>query len=131
MIKNYFSTDISKKQASDTGMAMVMILLIIAMLTEKDLFLIMAILSLITNMTIPMIFYPVAVIWLGISHLLGTVVSKIILTLVFFILVMPVGLLRKIIGKDDLKLKEFKKSSSSVMIIRNQLFSKLDIEKPY
>ena len=131
MIKNFFSTDISKKQASDTGMAMVLILLIIAMLTENNLYLFIAIPTLIVNMITPIFYYPVAVIWLGISHLFGTIVSKIILSVVFFLLVVPVGIIRKLIGKDSLKLKEFKKSSSSVMIIRNQLFSKLDIEKPY
>ncbi len=33
-------------------------------------------------MTVPLLYRPVAVLWLGLSHLLGTVVSKILLTLV-------------------------------------------------
>lgn len=131
MLKNYFSTNISEKQSSDTGMAIVLILLIIALLTKNDAFIVISAVTLIINMIYPNFYYPFAIIWLGFSHLLGTVVSKIILTIVFIILVIPVSIFRRILGKDSLYLKDFKKSSTSVMKIREHKFSASDIEKPY
>ena len=96
MIKNYFSTEITKKQSSDTGMAMILILLIIAVLTENNIYLLISIFALIVNMTFPTFYYPVAIIWLGFSHLLGTIISKILLSIVFVSLVIPVGLFRRL-----------------------------------
>lgn len=131
MLKNYFSTKISEKQSSDTGMAIVLILLIIALLTKNNAFIILSAATLIINMIFPNFYYPFAIVWLGFSHILGTIVSKIILTIVFIILVIPVSIFRKFLRKDTLYLKDFKKSSNSVMIIREHKFSASDIEKPY
>ena len=63
--------------------------------------------------------------------LVGTVVSKILLTLVFFGVVTPTGVVRRLLRLDSLKLKEFKSGENSVMVIRNHTFTGKDIEKPY
>ena len=131
MLKKYFSTSITKKQSSDTGMAMILILMIIAVLTENDIYILISIPALIMNMTFPTFYYPIAVVWLGLSHLVGTFLSKIILSLVFILMVIPMSFIRKLLGRDTLLLKEFKKSSKSVMKIREHNYSSLDIEKPY
>lgn len=131
MLKNYFSTKISEKQSSDTGMAIVLILLIIALLTKNNAFIILSAVTLIINMIFPNFYYPFAIVWLGFSHILGTVVSKIILTIVFIVLVIPVSIFRRVLGKDTLYLKDFKKSSASAMKIIEHKFSASDIEKPY
>ncbi len=131
MLKSYFSTSITKKQSSDTGMAMILMLLIIAVLTENNIYILISIPALIMNMTFPTFYYPVAIIWLGFSHLLGTIISKILLSIVFVLMVIPVGLIRRLLGKDSLKLTQFKKSSSSVMKKRNYSFISKDIQKPF
>ena len=130
-IGNYFPRTISKKQASDTGMAAVLILLLIGLFTQNNIYYKIAIPVLIMNMTFPMFYYPFAIIWLGLSHILGTIVSKIILSIVYFVMVVPTGLFRRIIGKDSLQLSKFKKTSTSVMQTRDHNFSSEDIEKPY
>lgn len=131
MLKKYFSTSITKKQSSDTGMAMILILLIIAVLTENNIYLLISIPALIINMTFPNFYYPIAIVWFGISHLIGTILSKSILTIVFVLMVIPIGLIRKLLMIDSLHLKEFKKAKTSVMKIRDYSFSAIDIEKPY
>jgi len=78
-----------------------------------------------------MFYYPFAILWFGLSNLLGTIVSKILLSIVFFIIVLPVALLRRMLGKDSLLLKKFKKSSESVMKTRNQTYVATDLEKPF
>ena len=112
---NYFPNTISKKQATDTGMAIMLILLLVGLFTQNDVYYKIAIPVLIMNMTFPMFYYPFAIIWLGFSQLLGTVVSKIILSIVYIIMVIPVGIFRKLLGKDSLQLSEFKKDNGTVM----------------
>lgn len=127
----YFPKTISKKQASDTGMAIVLVLLLVGFFSHNITYFKIAIPVLVINMVFPMVYYPFAIIWLGFSHLLGTVMSKIILTIIYFAMVVPVGMFRRLLGKDPLQLSGFKKSNSSVMKTRNHSFSSKDIEKPY
>ena len=120
-----------KEQSRDTGMAMVLLLLILYLFLKQNLFLIIAIVLHVLNMTHPQIYRPIAVVWLGLSHILGTVVSRILLSIVFFVVVTPVAILRRRIGKDPLKLRAFKAGEDSVMVVRNHTFAGPDIEKPY
>jgi hypothetical protein len=73
---------------------------------KREILVTVAIIGLVVDMTLPQLYRPVAVLWLGLSHLLGTVLSKILLTLVFFDVVTPIGLARKLLGFDSLKLKD-------------------------
>lgn len=126
-----FPTRISSKQAKDTGMAMVLLLLLIGLLTERVVFFKVAVPVLVVNMIWPMAFYPIAVVWLGLSHIIGTIVSKILLTVVFFVIVVPVAVVRRLMSKDSLQLRKFKKGTESVMKMRDHVFASVDIEKPY
>jgi len=127
----FFSTSITKDQAKDSGMAIMLILMIIGLYTKNDLFYKIAFPVLLLNMIYPMFFYPFAIFWFGFANMLGTIMSKILLSVVFFVIVMPVALLRRLLGKDTLLLKEFKKSNESVMKTRNQTYVAADLEKPF
>jgi hypothetical protein len=133
---SYFKTDfnishITKDQAKDTGMAMLLILLICGFFFNNPIFFKIAVPVLLLNMIVPSAYKPLAFIWLNLSYMLGTVVSKVILSLVFFLVVTPVGLFRRLIGFDSLKLKHFKKSNFSSFEKRNYKFTKNDIDKPF
>jgi heme A synthase len=121
----------TKDQSRDTGMAMVLLLLLIYLKTRREGWLYSAMVLHVVNMILPRIFAPVAVLWLGLSHILGTVMSKVLLSILFFAVVTPIGLLRRLFGKDSLRLREFKAGTESVMLVRNHLFVAQDIEKPY
>jgi hypothetical protein len=127
----YFSTDISKKKCSDAGMAAVLIMLLIGLFTKKVIFYQIGIPLLVINMIIPAFFYPFAILWFGISGLMGDILSGIILSIVYIFVVIPVGLIRILAGKDPLKLREFKKADHSVMISRDHLYVPSDLEKPF
>ena len=121
----------TKDQCRDTGMAMVLLVLIFSIaLTRNELVLGALVLQVIT-MTVPRIFAPIAVIWLGLSHRLGAVMSRVILTVIFFLVVTPIGLVRRLLGKDSLRLRAFNASDDSVMLPRNHVFSGADLERPY
>lgn len=84
------------------------------------------VLSLITIL-MPILFYPFAVIWFGLSKLLSSVSPVIIMAFLFFLFVVPVGLYRRITGKDSLRLKQFKKGGQSVMTERNHTYTEADL----
>ena len=127
----FFNRKITKDESRDTGMAMVLLLLILYFPMNREWMLFAAIALHVLNMTAPQIYRPIAVVWLGLSHLLGTIVSKILLSILFFGIVTPIGILRRLFGKDSLKLRAFKASGDSVMVERNHVFSARDIEIPY
>ncbi len=123
--------DITKAQAKDTGMAMVLILLLTGFLSRNPLFFMWAIPVLMLNMIWPGFFRPLAVLWFGFSFLLGTVMSTILLTAVFILMVTPVALIRRLLGKDSLQLKEWKKDRTSVFKIREAQMTSETIKKPF
>jgi len=112
-------------------MALVLILLLIGFLTKNNLFYKLAIPVLVINMIVPKAYYPFAIFWFGLSNLLGSVVSRIILTVVYIIFIVPIGVLRRLMGKDSLILHKFKKDKASVFRPRNIVFSSEDIRNPY
>ena len=130
-IKEFIPKTISSNQAKDTGMAMVLICLLIAFFGQKQQLCGIAILLLLINMICPKIYKPVAKIWLGLSHLLGTIISRVLLSIIFFGLVMPVGLVRRFLGKDSLQIKKWKKGRKSVFKARDHEFTSEDIAHPY
>ena len=127
----FFKQKMTKDQSRDTGMAMVLLLLLIYLKTRREGLLYAAAIVHVVNMIVPRVYAPVAVVWLGFSHVLGTVMSKILLSILFFGLVTPIGVLRRLFGKDSLQLHAFKGSEESAMTVRNHLFVGHDIEKPY
>ena len=128
--------DLSRKsmttdQCKDTGMAMVLIALLLMLATKRNYWIFCAIGLLVLTMIRAQVFRPAAVVWFGFSHLLGIITSRVVLSVVFFLVVTPIGVLRRLLGTDTLKLKSFKVGRESVMERRNHTFSADDIVKPY
>ncbi|MFH1755649.1 MAG: SxtJ family membrane protein [Candidatus Latescibacterota bacterium] len=122
---------INRSQAKDTGMAMVLICLLLGVVWDKGGVLVLAIPLLVINMIVPGVFKPVAKIWLGLSTLLGTIMSRVILSILFLVIVTPVGLVRRWLGADSLQLKTWKKGQKSVFSIRDHKFESKEMENPY
>jgi hypothetical protein len=112
-------------------MALVLLLLLVAYGWKRDSLVAAAILTHLVNMTVPHAFRPIAVVWLGASHVIGTVMSTVLLSLVFALVVTPIGLLRRLAGKDSLRLRVFKTGNASVMVSKNHAFEARDLERPY
>jgi hypothetical protein len=128
----FLKKKITKDQCRDTGMAMVLLLLLLAVSPKRQHGYLMAAIAVhVVNMVLPQIFRPIAVVWLGFSNLLGEIVPKILLSIVFFLVVTPIGIFRRLIGKDALKLRVFKGGQDSVMLERNHTFVGQDLERPY
>ena len=119
------------EQARDTGLAMVLICLLLAYWGGRPQFVPLAIALLLLTMVWPQAFRPLAGLWFGLSHLMGTVVSTIILSLLFYLLVTPIGLIRRGLGADALQLKKWKQGNSSVFIRREGATQPQDLLNPY
>ena len=118
-------------QAKDTGLAVVLILLIIEYVRRPNWLIVAAMAVLVLVMTWPAVFRPLAGVWFGFSHFLGSIVSRIILSIIFFLIVTPVGLARRLFGADPMMARAWKKGKVSVLVERNHRYEKKDIEKPY
>lgn len=125
------SSYVNKEQARDTGMAMVLICLLLTIFLRNSVFINLAIPLLIITMIFPELFRPLAKVWFGFAHALGTIMSKVLLIVIFFLIVTPVGFCRRVLGSDVLLLKRWKKDNSSVFKVREHIFRPEDIEKPY
>ena len=121
----------SVDQARDTGLVAALILLLFAYFRQQHSLIVPTIGVLVLTMTWPVVFGPLARVWFGLSYLLGNIVSKVLLTIIFVAVVTPVGLIRRICGADSMALKTWKKGRDSTFLKRERFFSAEDLEKPY
>ena len=122
---------LSVENCKDAGLALVLINLICYQVWKLDILILMAIVFLIIAMTYPLIFQLFARFWFGLSTALGTVVSKIILSVLFFVVVLPIGLLRRALGKDSMRIKCWKQGNESIFRLRDHKSTTKDLEHPY
>ena len=117
---------ISKKQCVEFALISILLTLIPAVY-RSDIYLakVATILTL-TTILLPIAFYPFALLWFNLARAMSMVGPLIVLSIVFFLIVTPMGFLRKLIGKDSLRRKKFKMDRGSVMIERNYLYSAKD-----
>jgi hypothetical protein len=129
--KPSFWLSASRDQARDTGMALVLVCCIVFLVTKNPRLILLAAGLQLLDMIVPALFKPLAKLWFGLSHILGTVMSKIMLSLVFFLVVTPMGLFRRLVGKDTLQLRRFGRDQASVFRNREHRFTPADIEQPF
>jgi hypothetical protein len=121
----------ARDRSRDTGLALVLVLLIAHATTGRDVFTTAALVVLVAAMTAPLLFRPLSVLWFGLSHVLGAVMSKVLLAAVFYLILTPVGVVRRLLGHDSLRLRAFRQSTGSVLHERRHVFVAGDLEKPY
>lgn len=59
----------------------------------------------ICGLLFPRLLWPIEWFWMKLSGVIGIVMTRLILTLVYYLAITPIGLLRQIFGKDPLKIK--------------------------
>ncbi|GAB4345594.1 MAG: hypothetical protein Kow0099_26010 [Candidatus Abyssubacteria bacterium] len=122
---------VSRDQAKDTGMAMTLICLLVAHFGHRPYFVLPAIVLLVLTMAWPTLFHYPAKLWFGLAHIMGTVMSKVLLTLLFYGLVTPLGLIRRLGGYDPMRRRKWKNGDASVFKTREHRYRGEDIEAPY
>jgi hypothetical protein len=119
--------EISKVQTKEFGLVAILILSFLTFHYKDYNYMKAVIVLTLLTILLPIVFYPLAYCWFGLGKILGTISSAILLGGIFFVIVIPIGLIRRIAGYDNLKLKQFKKSNHSVMTIRDHIFNDNDL----
>ncbi len=120
-----------RDQAKDTGMALALLCILVGYFGKHPRFMFLAIALLVADMVWPNIFFYPAKVWFGAANLMGTVTSKIVLTVLFYGLVTPLGVVRRMGGSDPMQRNQWKKGNDSVFKTREHTYKPEDIEQPY
>ena len=91
---------------------------------------IFSLLFLLFALLLPMALKPLHTFWMGLAFFLGWFVSRILLTILFFVIVTPIGLMLRLFGKDLLNLK-IEKDKNSYWIRRQSKPSPDSYEKMF
>ena len=119
------------EQCRDAGLALVLVCLVGFQAWQQPVFVKLAILLLLVAMTCPRIFQPFAIVWFALSDLLGTLASRAILVALFYLLVLPIGLARRLLGYDSLRAKEWKQGKETAFKILQRRYEPRDLDHPY
>lgn len=128
---NRLKINISKQNFYETGLILLFVNLLWIYHDFHNFQIIIGIVLVLILLLIPKIFSPLTWILIFLGKALSQVVPPIILALVFYLVVTPVGIFRRLLGKDSLKLTDFKKDKTSLFSVRNKQFEKEDILHPY
>jgi hypothetical protein len=127
----FWKKEVSDKEVVDTGMAATLVLLIVGVITRDISFMMYAAVALVLNMTFSGVYAHVAKFWLSLSHCLGLIMSNFILSLIYFVIIIPIALFRSLFGHDPMRLREWKFGKDSLFIERNFSYGEDDLKHPY
>ena len=133
-IKNIKSekTDLKK-----FGLSVGLVLLAISMLLfyyENLIYVYLSIISgilILAGLFFPKILFPIQKLWMGLSVILGFVMSRVIISLLFFLMITPLSIMAKMFKKDFLE-KKIDRSKSSYWITRERKeYNQIDSERQF
>jgi hypothetical protein len=122
---------ITPKQCAEAGIVLALLLVMAGLFTGAGVCYKLAAATLLLDLALPGAFRPFAFCWFNLSVWLGFLTSRILLSVIFILIIVPVAILRKLGGKDRLLLKDFKKSTSSVFTDRNIKFGADSLKQTY
>ena len=114
-------------ECRDTALAVIFLLFLIWFFTRETVLIYAAMGFTLYAMVLPKTLTPLARLWFGFSHYLGLVMSKVILGLIYTVIVLPVAFIRKLMGRDGLRLRTWKKDTGSAFVVRDQTYAKEDL----
>ena len=103
-------------------------LLVVGILLKARWLLAFSLVLLVTGVLVPPAGRGIARAWLKLSEALGFVTSKILLTLVYYLLLFPLALLSGIFNADRLSLR---RGGPALFQARNHPYEKKDLENPW
>lgn len=124
-------TEFSISQLYGSGLALLLLCLIWFTIARNDKILYLLFGLVIMLMVWPAPFRYFAIFWFALGDALGFVVSKLLLSLIYLILVVPVGLLVRNRIRKNMQLSAFKRDMTSAFKNREHTFTAIDFEKPF
>jgi len=119
----------TKKQNTEFGLVVSLTILVGSICFKIDLYA-FAVITLLVSLLFPILFTPFAWLWSELAKILEYVMSKVVLFLIFFLIITPVGLIRRVLGKDTLHTGHSKNNKS---LFDNQIhaYTPEDLEKQF
>ena len=137
LIEELKNIDSSKKELKKFGLTIGIVLLLISAAMfyySSELrfhFGIAGIVIIAAGYALPKILIPFQKLWMGLALVLGFIMSRVILTLLFYFIITPIGIIARLAKKDFLDLS-FNKSKESYWNYRQQKeYNKLDSERQF
>ncbi len=127
----FLPVDVSNKECADTSMAMTLISLLVILYTKSLTLLPLPIGLLLLGMVWPRAYSLLARLWLGISLLLGSIMSRVVLSIIFIVVVTPIALVMRLFGHDPMRRKAWKKGTESTFVSRGDIIEAKDLEHPF
>lgn len=118
-----------RSKAYESVLALVFGLLLLALLNKHPAWLPLAAGLTLATLLSPWLARAVAWGWLSLSQGIGFVASRVLLGIVFFVVLTPIALLRRAMGRDSLHLK--RPAGASGFVDRAHAFTAKDLERPW
>lgn len=118
-------------ECKDTALALSFLGLLVWWFSRSAVPVYLAMAILLVGMTVPRAMKYPALAWFGLASLLHTVVSKVVLGIAFFLIVLPIALIRRLMGRDPMGLKKWKQNGESAFVVRNHRFTKEDLYRQF
>jgi hypothetical protein len=133
MEKLNFAKNSLKKFALLMGAAFLVFALIV-FLKHKASYYILGIVSavfFVFALTKPELLKPIYIVWMRLAFVLGWINTRLLLAIVFYLVITPVGLLLRLFGKDILDKKIVKNNESYWITKERSIFNSQDYEKQF
>lgn len=120
---------ISKHQCRDFAIVAALVTAIIAATTDSHRALLTTIILLLLAALVPKIYHPMAWVWFKMARILEKGASAILLTVVYYLVVCPVGIVRRLSGKASTRIKQ--DSTESYFHAEDKTYSSEDLTKQF
>lgn len=121
----------TKRNSIEILVMVAIIFAIIAYIRSDLIYLVGTFISLGITFISPEIIKPFTRVWLTLGHALGQINSKILLTIIFFIMVTPIAFVRRIVGTNEMTNWKHLCSTKSTFINRNKRFDSADFNRTF
>lgn len=121
----------TRGQSRDTGQVLALILALCAFVLEKPELTLASAGVMLLVLVWPSVFRPLAFVWFGLAEILGWVMTRVIFSTIFFLLVTPVGVFRRGCGIDPMERGRWKDGQKSVFRVRDHEYSAQDLERMF
>ena len=115
----------NKEKSLETFLVLTGALVVVFWITNKKIFLLLALILVLIGIFSPYLTGKISWLWLKLAEGMGYVMSKVLLSVVFFIFLLPLSFMQKVFKKDTLSLK---RKNISYYSERNHLYTGKDLE---
>lgn len=122
---------ITRGQSRDTGQVLALVLALCAFVLNKPELTLASAGVMLLVLVWPSVFRPLAFVWFGLAEILGWFMTRVIFSTIFFLLVTPMGLCRRMCGIDPMERGRWKEGQKSVFRVRDHEYSAQDLERMF